>query len=99
MRTVCLIAFFCLFAAAYVPGAHADNDAENIVVTATRTMQPAEKTGESISVIEGFGSLKSVRLNIFNGIHTAEATCFSFTFTWWASNSRNRKRMRIAIGR
>ena len=31
--------------------AKADGDAENIVVTATRTPEPAEKTGESISVL------------------------------------------------
>ena len=47
-------ALFCLLAAAAVGSpAHADDSTETIVVTATRTSQPVEKTGESVSVISG----------------------------------------------
>jgi vitamin B12 transporter len=53
MRTILsLLAFSFLFTAtARASEAPANTEAENIVVTATRTAQPAEKTGESISVI------------------------------------------------
>ena len=49
MRRMCVILCF-LFSAVVSPFAHAD---ESVVVTATRTPQPIERTGESVSVITG----------------------------------------------
>lgn len=47
-------ALLCLLAALAIGSpVAADDSTENIVVTATRTPQPIEKTGESISVISG----------------------------------------------
>jgi len=54
MRTLSFLPLFCFclsVLAAAAESAGADDNTENVVVTATRTAEPVEKTGESVSVI------------------------------------------------
>ena len=46
-----LFSLVILFGAAVGSSAQADDSTEAVVVTATRTPQPAQKTGESVSII------------------------------------------------